>query len=112
LGAGGHLRAIRAAGLDHRLTALDESGIAGDQFTANGSARSGTLQSAAKEIDDFSIPDGRNAAPRLFGSLESASLAVTFAAPLESSMDPSAAKLWNHGLPSLKRAERDCGISG
>jgi hypothetical protein len=45
-------------------------------------------------------------------SLESASLAVTFAAPLESSMDASAAKLWNHGLPSLKGAERDCGISG
>jgi hypothetical protein len=64
-----------------------------------------------REIDDSSIPDGRNAASRLFGSLESASLAVTFAA-LESRMDASAAKLWNHGLPSLKRAERDCGISG
>jgi len=35
-----------------------------------------------------------------------------FAAPLESSMDASAARQWNYGLPSLNRPERDCGISG
>jgi hypothetical protein len=56
------------------------------------------------------VPDGLNAASRLFGVLESASVDITFAAPLEPSMDANAAKSWNEGQAKLKHAEKDCGI--